>query len=89
MVTKFENLVSDEDEFQIETETHTYYYALQYALKNREHHWYKEDKNTFEINEVDPSEIVDLILNQPDKVIGKCPCVRTRDGKLVPGVEWY
>ncbi len=79
---------SDIDAFQLETQSLTYYYAVQAALDGNGHHYYKEDKAEHEIMEVDPSEIIDLIQNHPEKIVSMCPCVKIRDGKLVPVVEW-
>lgn len=79
---------SDEDAFQISTEKYEYYYAVRSALDGFGHHWYREDRISHEASEVEPDEIVDLIQNHPDKITNKCPCVRIRNGKLVPVVEW-
>ena len=75
----------DTDAFLIETKEANYYYALKSALSGRGDHYYKiyNDKS-LKMEEIDQSEIVDIIQNHPDRIIAKCPCIKIIDGKIQP-----
>ena len=81
-------IVSDEDAFQISVRGWVYYYAIQADLDGKGKHFYKENKETGEVVEVDEKEIVDFVVNKPDAILKKCPCVvLTDDGHLKPLIE--
>ena len=75
----------DTDAFMIETKESNYYYALKSALMGRGDHYYKIYKDkSLGMEEVNQSEIVDIIQNQPDRIVAKCPCIKIIDGKIQP-----
>ena len=81
-------IVSDEDAFQISVRGWVYYYAIQADLDGKGKHFYKENKETGEVVEVDEKEIVDFVVNKPEKILKKCPCVVLMDdGHLKPLIE--
>ena len=75
----------DTDAFLIETKEADYYYALKSALSGKGDHYYKiyNDKS-LKMEEIDPSEIVNIVLNQPETIMAKCPCMKIIDGKIQP-----
>ena len=77
--------IFDRNAFLIETKEADYYYALKSALSGKGDHYYKiyNDKS-LKMEEIDPSEIVDIIQNHPDRIIVKCPCIKIIDGKIQP-----
>ena len=76
---------SDTDAFMIETKEADDYFALKSALDGKGDHYYKWVKGiSTSSEEVDQSEIVDIIQNQPDRIIAKCPCIKIIDGKIQP-----
>ena len=77
---------SDADAFMVETKDADYYYALKSALDGMGNHYYKRYRDD-RIEEVDQSEIVDIIQNRPDEIIAKCPCVKIIDGRIQPLVS--
>lgn len=77
----------EDDAFQIETKDYDYYYALKSRLDKLGDHWYKINKKTEELIEVNQSEIVDLVINHPEQILSKCSCIRIVDNKLDPLVR--
>jgi hypothetical protein len=74
---------SDDDAFQISVPGFVYYYAITADLEGKGKHYYKEDKKTHQIIEVDEKEIIDWVVNKPDQIYKKCPCVVIQpDGHL-------
>lgn len=79
---------SEEDAFQISVKDWIYYYAIQADLDGLGRHYYKENKKSHEIVEVDEGEIIDWVMNKPDQIYKKCPCVVIMpNGHLQPLVE--
>ena len=76
---------SDTDAFMIETKEADYYYALKSALDGKGDHYYRIYKDRgLGLEEVNQSEIVDIIEKQPERIIVKCPCIKIINGKIQP-----
>ena len=75
---------SDDDAFQISVPQYVYYYAITADLEGKGRHYYKENKLSKEITEVSEQEIIDWVVNQPNKILKKCPCVVIKNGHLQP-----
>lgn len=75
---------SDSDAFLLATENGlvSYYYAIKAELDGHGQHYYKEDQDNHVI-EVQEQEILD-ILETPDRIFQKCPCLYVENGHLVP-----
>lgn len=82
-----QDIVSEDDAFQLETKQYVYYYALQYRLNSGQDVYYKIRQKDNKIFSSSAQEIGDIILNHPDKIISKCPCVVVKDGKAQPLVH--
>lgn len=79
---------SDMDAFQIETENWLYYYAVQSALDGKGDHYYKVHKGIDNrMEEISENEIIDIVQNEKEKVLHKCPCLTIRHGHIVPVVQ--
>lgn len=81
------DIVDENDAFLIETKEYNYFYAIIADLNDKGRHYYKINKSTDEIKEVNEDEIVDIILNKKEKILHKCPCIQIENGHLKPLVE--
>lgn len=79
---------SDDDAFQISVKDWAYYYAIKADIDGLGKHYYKENKKTHEVIEVEEKEIIDWVTNKPDKIFKKCPCVVIMpNGHLEPLIQ--
>ena len=76
---------SENDAFQLSIKDWVYYFAVDAAVNRQGFHYYKQNKRTHDIVEVDQAEIVDLVKYHRDDIFKMCPCVEIdENGRLAP-----
>ena len=82
-----ENMVDENDAFLMETKEYNYFYAVIADLKDKGKHYYKINKNTGKIKEINEDEIIDYVNNKEKEIIHRCPCMKIENGHLRSLIE--
>ena len=82
-----ENMVDENDAFLMETKEYNYFYAVIADLKDKGKYYYKVNKNTGEITEINEDEVIDYINNKEKEIIHRCPCMKIENGHLRSLIE--
>ncbi len=74
--------VSEYDAYLVSIRGYAYFYAIEADLNGQGSHYYKQNKRTKEVVEVNESEIIDIVQNHKNEILHLCPCVRIENGHL-------